>query len=73
MPKAGPTLRSKLDGTWYLEAHPESGDFFKEAVGVSPIVRSYRVFTNRYQRSLLYHMMVGRPLLAKKSSLLMKH
>jgi hypothetical protein len=29
MPKVGPTLRSELDGTWYLEAHPEVADFFK--------------------------------------------
>jgi hypothetical protein len=33
MPKAGPTLRSELDGTWYLEAHPEVVEFFK-LVGV---------------------------------------
>jgi hypothetical protein len=33
MPKVGPTLRSKLDGTWYLEAHPEVAEFFK-LVGV---------------------------------------
>jgi hypothetical protein len=33
MPKAGPTLRSELDGTWYLEAHPEVADFFKQ-IGV---------------------------------------
>jgi hypothetical protein len=29
MSKVGPTLRSKLDGTWYLEAHPEVAYFFK--------------------------------------------
>ena len=28
MPKVGPTLRSELDGTWDLEAHPEVADFF---------------------------------------------
>jgi hypothetical protein len=33
MPKVGPTLRSELDGTWYLEAHPEVADFFKQ-IGV---------------------------------------
>ena len=29
MSKAGPTLKSKLYGTWYLEAHPEVADFFR--------------------------------------------
>ena len=33
MSKAGPTLRSELDGTWYLEAHLEVADFFR-LVGV---------------------------------------
>ena len=31
MPKAGPVLRSKVDGVWYLEAHPEVAEFFKRA------------------------------------------
>jgi hypothetical protein len=30
MQKAGPILRTELDGTWYLEAHPEVADFFKQ-------------------------------------------
>jgi hypothetical protein len=29
MLKAGPTLRSELDGMWYLEAHPDVAGFFK--------------------------------------------
>jgi hypothetical protein len=33
MPKVGPTLKSDLDGMWYLEAHPEVDDFFR-LVGV---------------------------------------
>ena len=33
MSKSGPALRSELDGVWYLEAHPEVADFFKQ-VGV---------------------------------------
>jgi hypothetical protein len=33
MPKAGPVLRVELDGVWYLEAHPEVVEFFKQ-VGV---------------------------------------
>jgi hypothetical protein len=31
MPKAGPVLRSEVDGVWYLEAHPEVAEFFKQA------------------------------------------
>jgi hypothetical protein len=31
MKKAGPALRKELDGTQYLEAHPEIWVFFKEA------------------------------------------
>jgi hypothetical protein len=31
MPKAGPVLRAELDGVWYLEAHPEVAEFFKQA------------------------------------------
>jgi hypothetical protein len=31
MKKAGPALRTELDSTWYLEAHPEVADFFKQA------------------------------------------
>jgi hypothetical protein len=31
MPKAGPVLRSEVDGVWYLEAHPEIAEFFKQA------------------------------------------
>jgi hypothetical protein len=31
MPKVGPVLRSKVDGVWYLEAHPEVAQFFKLA------------------------------------------
>ena len=30
MPKAGPVLRAELDGVWYLKAHPEVGEFFKQ-------------------------------------------
>ena len=30
MPKAGPVLRAELDGVWYLEAHPEVAEFFKQ-------------------------------------------
>ena len=31
MPKAGPVLRSEVDGVWYLEAHLEVAKFFKQA------------------------------------------
>jgi hypothetical protein len=30
MKKAGPALRTELDGTWYLEAHLEVAEFFKQ-------------------------------------------
>jgi hypothetical protein len=30
MKKAGPALRTKLDGTWYFESHPKVADFFKQ-------------------------------------------
>jgi hypothetical protein len=30
MSKAGPVLRAELDGVWYLEAHPEVAEFFKQ-------------------------------------------
>jgi (2Fe-2S) ferredoxin len=30
MTKAGPTLRSEVDGVWYLEAHPEVAEFFRQ-------------------------------------------
>ena len=33
MSKSGLALRSELDGVWYLEAHPDVADFFKQ-VGV---------------------------------------
>jgi hypothetical protein len=30
MLKAGPVLRAEVDGVWYLEAHPEVAEFFKQ-------------------------------------------
>jgi hypothetical protein len=30
MSKAGPVLRSEVDGVWYLEVHPEVAEFFKQ-------------------------------------------
>jgi hypothetical protein len=30
MSKAGPSLRSEVDGVWYLEAHSEVAEFFKQ-------------------------------------------
>ena len=31
MAKSGPVLRAKVDDVWYLEAHPEVADLFKQA------------------------------------------
>jgi hypothetical protein len=30
MSKVGPALRSEVDGVWYLEAHPDVAEFFKQ-------------------------------------------
>jgi hypothetical protein len=31
MAKSGPALRAEVDGVWYLEAHPEVAEHFKQA------------------------------------------
>jgi hypothetical protein len=46
MPKAGPVLRSEVDGVWYLEVHPEVAEFFKQA----GVFTYYEKLTNFHQQ-----------------------
>jgi hypothetical protein len=55
MKKVGLALRTELDGTWYLEAHPKICDFFKEA-GCLTYCEKLQSFHQQGKQRLLYNL-----------------
>jgi hypothetical protein len=71
MPKVGPVLRAGLDGVWYLEAHPEVAEFFKQ-VGVYAYCEKLAYFHQQVSKTLLSHMMEEKQQWEKRSLWLMR-
>jgi hypothetical protein len=46
MSKSGPALRAEIDGVWYLEAHPDVAEFFKQEA----VFPYYEKLTNFHQQ-----------------------